>query len=189
MITLKNATIFILLSAAIALSVWSIFFSNSTTTTISKNATTGPDAIAEYVSATIFNKDGKVSLKVNAPKCMHYKENDSTNIFSPKIIVYRDSPQPWSIISDYAKAIHGMDQLNFWDHVVVHHLADSENPTTSLLTDFMTVYPDKKIAETDQLVTIIQPDSKIKAIGMLANLADNTIKFLSDVRGQYAPSA
>ena len=183
----RNLIISLLLLIAAGLSAWSILISKQTTLLVIKNPTEHPDAIMENVIATIINKEGKPSLKIETPKMIHYAKNDTTDITTPHVTVYRQSPKPWTIDSQYAQATHGIVQINFWNHVVIHHPDDKLNPTTTMQMASLTVFPDKQIAQTDQAVVLTQPDTTIHAIGMLANLDNGTIKLISQTRTEYVP--
>lgn len=186
MISLRNVLIGLLLLAAIILSAWSIFLSTHPTFPSKKNSNE-PDAFMENVVAVIMNKQGMPALKVFTPQMVHYFQNDATTITKPHVIVYRDSPEPWHINSDYAVAYKGTTQINFQNHVVINHLADVSNPKTVLQTSSITVFPDQQLATTRQPVVIEQPDTIVHGVGLLANLNDGTVKLLSAAEGQYAP--
>lgn len=147
-----------------------------------------PDAMMEGVIATIINKEGAPALKIETPKMVHYLREDTTNITSPHITVYRDSPKPWHIHSDSATATKGINQIIFHDHVVINHDHDTENPSTLIKTTVLTVFPNKKVAETNDPIILVQPDTIIHAVGMFADLNDGTVKLLSNARGEYVPS-
>jgi lipopolysaccharide export system protein LptC len=188
-LSLKNSASGFLLIIAVGLSIWSILISKKPlplTTTTSQNR---PDAIMENVTAIILNKEGAPSLKIEAPKMIHYAENDATDIQKPHITLYRQSPEPWYINSNYAKATQGIEQIFFWDHVVIHHPRDIANPATTMTTVSLTVFPSQQLAKTNDNVTLIQPDTIINGLGMLANLNDGTIQLLAQARGEYVPSS
>lgn len=184
MISLRNSLISLLFLAALMLSIWSIFLSTHSSVSAKKNPNL-PDGFMENVVAIVINKQGLPALKVFTPRMVHYLENDTTGILKPHVIVYRNSPQPWHINSDYAFAYQGTTQINFQNHVVINHLADISNPATVLQTSAITVFPDKQIATTRQPVIIQQPGTIVHGIGMLANLNDGTVKLLSAAQGQY----
>lgn len=189
LISFKNMTLGLLLIAAAALSLWSIWLTRQSSPThpISSNR---PDAFMEDVTALIINKEGKPVLKVVAPKMTHYPADDSTDINTPTITVFRkESPNPWFINANHAKTIQGIQQINFWENVVIHHPADKRNPLTTMHTNSLTVFPEKQIAETQEPVVIKQPASTIHAIGMLANLNDATVRLLSQAREDYVPNS
>jgi lipopolysaccharide export system protein LptC len=188
--SLKNITISSLLLLAGGLSVWSILFSQPSSSTSVNRAANRPDAFMEEVVATVIGKEGKPILKVVSPKMVHYPENDSTDITTPQITVYRkESVNPWFINSTYAKATQGTDKILFWDNVVIHHPSDKDTPNTTMKTNSLTVFPGKLIAQTDDAIQINQPASTIHAIGMLANLNDGTVKLLSQAREEYVPNS
>lgn len=188
MLTIKNFIFSALLLLAIALSGWSIFIAKKALPSTA-NQTHQPDAFMENVVTTVMNKEGKPALKVAAPKMVHYAENDMTDITTPHVTVFRQSPQPWYIDSDFGKALNGTEEINFSSHVVIHHPNDSENPLTIMKTATLTVFPDKQTAQTDAAITITQPDATIYAIGMLANLTNGTVQLLSQARGEYVPTS
>ncbi len=184
----KNSTMTFLLLIAFLLSAWSILLTKHARPLLVKHANE-PDAFMENIVATIMNKQGSPSLKIEAPKMTHYAEDDTTHILHPRVTVYRHSPQPWFIHSDYADASKGTQEIIFSDNVVIHHPADIANPNTTMETLSLTVFPDKQQAETHNPVTIMQPDTTIHAIGMLADLNNGTVKLLSEAKGDYVPAS
>ncbi len=188
MLSLKNLIISFLLILTLGLSLWSILDSKRPEI-MTTHSTQRPDAFMENVVATIINNDGMPSLKVEAPKMVHYIENDTTDILTPHITLYRESPEPWSIDSRHAKATQGLDKIYFWEDVVIHHVNDSANPTTTMTTATLTVFPNKQIAQTNDNVTVIQPSTTIHGLGMLANLHEGTVQLLSKAQGEYIPNA
>jgi lipopolysaccharide export system protein LptC len=178
----------LLIIFAAGLSSWSILISQKPRIT-APGKSTEPDAFMENIIATIINKEGARSLLIESPRMVHYTDNDTTVIESPHITVYRDSPEPWHINSDFAKATQGTNKIFFWSNVVIHHPVDESTPITTFKTNTLTVYPKEKIAQTADEVTLTQPESIVHAIGMTANLNDGEIKLLSQARGEYVPSS
>ncbi len=185
----KNSTMGVLLVIAITLSAWSIVLSNQSVSSNADDDNDQPDAYMENVAALILNKEGNPALKIEAPKMVHYVENDTTYITQPHVTVYRQSPQPWYINANTARALNGIEQIIFSDNVIINHPPDSENPNTIMKTASLTVFPDKQQAETNHSVVITQPDTIVHAVGMLADLNEGTIKLLSEAKGDYVPSS
>lgn len=177
----------LLLILAAGLSSWSILISKKAHITPSGKATE-PDAFIEKVTATIINKEGVRSLLIESPRMVHYAENDTTLIETPHVTIYRDTPEPWHVNSDYAKATQGTNKIFFWSNVVIHHPYDESTPITTFKTNTLTVFPQQKIAQTDDEVILVQPETIVHAVGMTANLNDGEIKLLSQARGEYVPS-
>ena len=117
MLSLKNSVIGFLILLTLGLGIGSIWVTKHPDIA-SQDAANRPDAFMENVIAIVINKEGNASLKVESPKMVHYAVNDTTDIAMPHITLYRQSPEPWSINSNYAKATQGLDKL-FWDNVVI----------------------------------------------------------------------
>lgn len=188
-LTFKNFIISLLLIVAASLSCWSIFLSIHSEKKVTQNFSNQPDAIMEGIIATVMNKDGKPTLKVETPKMVHYVENDRTELTKPHLTIFRNSPEPWYVEALHGKTVQGINEITFWDNVVIHHLADHDNPITTMKTQALTIFPNQQLAETKEAISVIQPDTRIDAIGMLANWNEGTVKLLSQAREEYVPSS
>ena len=103
----RHSTVFVLFLMAFMLSGWSVLLSRQQTAHTHEQ-TNEPDAFMENVVALVMNRQGSPSLKIEAPKMVHYLTADATHIYSPRVTVYRESPAPWTINADQADASNGM---------------------------------------------------------------------------------
>ncbi len=186
----RNLLFSILLLTALFLSGWSAFIIYNKKTASSLDENGKPDAFMEEVVATVIDKQGKPSMTIVSPKMLHYLEKDRTDIVKPLLTLYRNSHQkatkPWRLTANHAKALQGVSQIFLWENVVINHPGDQQDVKTMLLTQALTVFPEKQFAETQGPVTIMQPNTKIHAIGMNANLNTGAVKLLSQTRGEYS---
>lgn len=187
--TSRNIFITFLLLIAGGLSTWSILLTSKPSFVVLENKNNQPDAIMENIVTTVMNKTGTPALKVETPMMMHYAENDSTELLTPHVTVYRQSPEPWHIKAKHARTQKGVSEILFWGNVVIHHLADTTNPMTTMRTPTLTVFPDQQIAKTEEAVVLTQPDTIIRAVGMLANWEAGTVRLLSQAREEYVPKS
>lgn len=185
--TYKYSALSLLMMIVVGLATWTTLLSyppqNPT-----KVTSPLPDAFMEDVTALIMDKQGKPSMKIITPKMIHFADNDTTQLASPQLTLYRKSPKPWYVTANYAQATQGIENVHFWDNVEIHHAADGMNPATLIKTSTLMVHPNKKTAETDEVVTLIQPNLVVKATGMKADMNSGDIKLLSQARGEYVPS-
>ena len=148
-----------------------------------------PDAYMEDVSAVFMDQFGKPKMKIVTPKLTHYLNNDTTQLDDPQLTIYRQSPTPWYISSHYAKATHGIDNVDFRENVTIHHPADANMPATIIKAPTLIVHPTDQTAETNEEIELIQPNIIVKAMGMRANMNSGNIQLLSKARGEYVPDA
>lgn len=186
--TYKNVSLNLSILASIGLAIWTTFLSYRPEEIAPVTNSSLPDAYMENINATIMDKEGNLKMKIIAPKMVHFLEGDATQLTSPQLTLYRNSPVPWFITSKFAKATQGADNVDFWDDVIIHHPADQKNPATVIKTTTLTVHTNKQTAETRDLITMMQPNFTVKAVGMFANMDSGNINLLSQARGEYVPS-
>ena len=184
----RNALISFITILTVLFAVW-ITFAYQTKTHLPTQTNSLPDAEMENVVTTIMNEQGNPKIKIVTSKLIHYAENNTTHLSDPFITLYHQFPQPWTISSDYAKAIDGIDQVNFQGNVIIRHVTTSTQPATIIKTDTLTVYPNKQTAETNDPITLMQPNTLIKAVGMFADMNNGDIKLISQARGEYVPNS
>jgi len=187
MLSKKNLSFFFLLFTALLLSTWSAFIIYQKKAAAAKDDPGRPDAFMEEVIATIIDKQGKLSIRIVSPKMTHYPKGDTTEITKPYLTLFRHQTQakPWHLSAEHARALQGTDQILLWENVTIQHPGDLQNEQTTLLTPTLTVFPSKQLAETLDPITILQPDTKISAIGMNADLASGAVTLLSQTKGEY----
>lgn len=185
--TYRHTFLTLFIFATIAAMVWTSYFSNHAPSKPIVIVDNAPDAFMEDVVSTTLDKQGKPKLILKTPKMIHFSKDDTTRLVLPHLTLYRESPQPWYITSKYAKASQGIETVNFWEEVEVTHAADLHSPDTKIKTTALTVYPNKKTAETTEFITMIQPNMIVTATGMFADMNTGDVKLLSEARGQYDP--
>ena len=186
--TYKNSIISLTIALAVCMSAF-MTLSYRPDASPRQNEKQIPDAYMENVTTIILDKFGKISLKIVTPKMVHYAKDDLTDFINPQLTLYHRSPNPWFIASKTAKAWHGIDNVIFSDDVTIHHPANYNNPATVIKTRSLTVHPNTKTAETAEPITMIQPNSIMKAIGMQADMDSGNIKLLSQAQGEYVPDS
>ncbi|HLB42998.1 MAG TPA: LPS export ABC transporter periplasmic protein LptC [Gammaproteobacteria bacterium] len=186
--TYKNTIITSITMMAVLLAVW-ITLSFQPKQLVLPQAISQPDAVMEDVVTTMMNKQGKPTIKIITPKLVHYADNNTTHLTAPAVTLYRQSPQPWYITSKYAKATDGINRVDFWGNVIIRHTLIANHPITVIKTSTLTVYPNQQTAETNDPITLVQPNTLIKAIGMFADMNSGDIRLLSQARGEYVPTS
>lgn len=186
--TYKNVTLNLIVLAFIGIALWSTILSYRSEKKTLPIDTSLPDAFMENVNAMVMDKEGKLKLKIIAPKLIHFIKDDSTKLISPQLSLYRKTPVPWLVTAKFALAKQGADHIDFWDDVQINHPIDQNQPATLIKTQQLFVHTREQRAETAELITMIQPNFNIQAKGMKAYMDSGNINLLSQVRGQYVPN-
>jgi len=186
--SLKPAIISLTIFLSVFLAVWATFSLYSSKTNSSTQGSATPDAFMEDVVAVILDKQGKPKMKIVSPKMVYYSKDDSTHLEAPQLTIYRKSPKPWYVSAKEAIATEGTEHVHFKNDVMIQRAADRNNPATVIKTTTLLVHPNTQIAETNDPITLIQPNITVNGIGMYADMNNGDIKLLSDARGEYVPS-
>jgi lipopolysaccharide export system protein LptC len=131
-------------------------------------------------------EDGRLLYELQAREAEQVGSNRVT--FTDVQIKY--SPQsdvPWSVNADTATIYADEQRVQLEGHVSAVSRAGFSGNETEIRTQYLDVYPEEFLAETDDRVQIRIGERSLTATGMLASLRDNQVKLKSNVRGKFAP--
>lgn len=146
-----------------------------------------PDYIVDNLSAMRMGETGAADYTLAAAKMMHYPDDDTTILTTPKFVSHRAAQAPVTITASQAVVSADGEHVYFQDNVRVTRAADRESSELVVRTDFLHVVPDLSIARTDRTVTITDAATTVTAVGLELNSETRVIKLLSRVRGSYDP--
>jgi lipopolysaccharide export system protein LptC len=147
-----------------------------------------PDAIVENFSATKLNEQGVPSFIMAATKMLHYPDDDSTTLESPRITML-SAGQP----AIHASAKRGTisskgEEVFLHDDVEVLRETSAQRDQLTLQTEYLHIIPDQDLANTDRAVTIVDAHNIVHATGMEMDNKTRTLKLLSQVRSEHVPN-
>lgn len=128
-----------------------------------------------------FDDQGLLDFTLNSDSVRHDPRNGSARLSNPHLEVFRDGNLQW--ITDAQLGIvsqHG-NQVKLRQRVVVRSADEQSIMTTPTLI----IYPEKKLAKTEQPVTLRNPHGFTRSIGLTADLNQKRIDLHQQVRGQY----
>jgi lipopolysaccharide export system protein LptC len=152
-----------------------------------------PDAFAENIKATRYDKTGQIASELTIPKLVHYPQNNVTVFFNPKMLLFYKNQQPWVITSDKGTANQGFDQIVLSGHVILHQQAGINNHESTITTEKMLIDTKSQIATSNEPIHMQQIEKNgtvmiMQAIGIKAFQKTGEIQLLSKVRGEYVPA-
>jgi lipopolysaccharide export system protein LptC len=148
-----------------------------------------PDFIVEKLTGVRMGESGAASYSLSAAKMVHYSDDDTTLLASPKFVSYGSSKATVTITASEGVVSGKGDHVYFQDDVRVTRAAHAGASDLVMRTTFLHVVPDQHIAMTDRLVTLSDDANTVTAVGLEMNNATRVIKLLSKVRGTYDPGS
>jgi lipopolysaccharide export system protein LptC len=177
----------ILLLAVIASGTYLTFNAAKKVTSIHINAAENPDFFMTNAVYVDLDANGEIHNQINTSKITHFTTDNTYYFDAPHLQMYSSNEQPWDISAIKGKSEHGKEKIYLWENVNLHQLAGKNNAEILVNTTKLTIYTDRKFAETDQPLTISQAGTTVTSIGAQADFLHGTIKLLSRVKGQYQP--
>jgi lipopolysaccharide export system protein LptC len=147
-----------------------------------------PDYIVEKLSAVLLGETGAASYSLAAAKMVHYPDDDTTLLTSPRFVSYGTPKAPVTVTASEGVVSAKGDHVYFQDDVRVTRAAYENASELVMRTTFLHVIPDLHIARTDRSVIVSDDANTVTAVGLEMNSETRVIKLLSNVRGTFEPS-
>lgn len=134
-------------------------------------------------SSYFYNISGALDYLVVASGAKHYEFDNSSFFSDPEITFFNIKKEAsWNITSEEAKILN--NKLYLYENVDIKSLL-SDSKLKQILTTNVTIELDKKIATSDDFVTMYGSNLKSTGIGMIASLPNKKADILNDVKSSY----
>ena len=147
----------------------------------------GADYFLVGADISQYGTNGSLVTTLESSSITHYPHNDTTLLQKPVMISYSNPEEVFKSVSEYGKLLPGNRDLELWDDVVMTQTKLANNETLRMNTDFITIYSEQDMADTDRPVLITSTTSVTRAIGMTAYYKQGLLKLKSRVRGVHEP--
>ena len=146
------------------------------------------DAYSNGVTTVLYDIDGKVEYTLEAAQQIHYLDN-TTALSNPNVHLYQGADARWNIVARSGRILAAeqserIDQLDLSDDVELFRSDETGNAMT-LTTSFLSLFPNTETMQTDREVLMTTNNLRQTAIGMHADLQQDTLTFLTQVKGRY----
>ncbi len=147
-----------------------------------------PDTIVENFEVRRFDALGFLQHTLTAARMVHYPDDDTAVIVSPRLTLHR--PPPTTVEARTAQIASRGEQIVLLDEVRVTRSGLEGKPDTVLTTTRMDIWPETEIARTTAPVTITQGASQVHGEGGLSIDQKNLIYVLEGpVTGTFFSSS
>ena len=155
-------------------------------------AGTGVIGNADYTMSgftlTTMDPDGATQYRLTSAQLVHYEGETTAQFEQPEVTVYGEGRPVWQIVSDQGELTAAGDEVHLLGHVTISKINEDETQSpVTIITKNLLLYPEQKLAQTDEGVEIRQASGTLWGTGMRANLAAQQFELLTDVRGWYVP--
>jgi lipopolysaccharide export system protein LptC len=142
---------------------------------------TGPDSFVSGMHLDVMDASGQLSYRVTADNMVHYPNVDQLELQRPLIDLQQHNGNTWRISAETGESADSGDLVRLLGKVNIHRSGVS-GPLQVRTRDLL-VKPEQAYATTDSAATITAPGLRVEAVGIEADLDDNTLELHHRVRG------
>jgi lipopolysaccharide export system protein LptC len=142
-----------------------------------------PDLYMEQATITQYGDDGAIRYHLVSAEVRHYDAEGLTRLVAPTLTLNRAPQPPWfaraqaGFVHDTnAEGARTAEVILLRDDV---HLEQREPNHVEIMSQTLTIYPDRQFAETDQPVIIDTASGRSTAVGMTGDLRTGLLKLSS----------
>lgn len=157
----------VLIALLAALTLWLERASHTDDTGRRASARHDADYYVEHFTVRRFAADGSLQHTIIADKMVHFPDDDSTTVTTPRLLYYSGRETVVTARTAWLDKEGKHVRLN--DDVRIVRAAGAEAPETVITTSILFVTPDDEYAYTDAPVTITQGKSVVNGVGLEAN--------------------
>ena len=144
-----------------------------------------PDSMADNFIVRRFDKTGQIKYRLTGPHFVHFPDDETSELTSPRLVSYHPDSPPVTVTSDHAKITGKGETVFLWDNVVLTRTATPERPEMVARMPELTAQPDLGLAFTGSPIEITQGQSWVTGVGAQIDNNNSTLVLHSQVRGQY----
>jgi LPS export ABC transporter protein LptC len=182
--------LFIVVSVGIGL-LWIEDYTTQSTQENNEGVSLLPDYYGEGLKNLTFSVSGALEHQLDAHRSVHFPEQRITELTQPRIKIIADDGQVWTIQSLSGLHVEDDKKLVLNQNVQISPTTYSElnnNEDAGIIrTSKLTLFIESKIAKTNQPVEVISLNARIDAVGMIINMDQQRVEFLSQVKAKYVP--
>ncbi len=178
----RGVLILCLLAGAL-LSGWAVWtHRNPTVQAVAANAR--PDYVLHDFELTSLNAEGRESFTLRAPQLERRPNDQTMSLTTPVFQVPDGEGKYWDIRSKEGWVSADQKEIRLIGDVKANSPADDLRPIT-MNTERLNVFPGQSRANTDAVVTIVQPGSILRGRGFAVSTTTKRYVFRSEVKSRY----
>jgi lipopolysaccharide export system protein LptC len=144
-----------------------------------------PDYLVHDFTSTSYNRLGLAETTITAEKMLHFPDDDSTELISPRVVQDKPTQPRFTVRADRGVLAREGDEIFLYDNVYLVREPDDAHPSARMNTSFLHILRDRSIVRTDREVTIVEGRRSLSGRGMEYNNDSRELELRSDVTARF----
>jgi len=179
-----RTTLTIVLLVAALVSGWSVW-RHRAPPVASESIGGRPDYLLHDLELVALDDNGKESFTLRAPLMARNPDQGNMEMQSPVFLLPDSEGRYWNVTARSGWVAADGKELRLLGDVAV--TGPPQQRAVEMNTAQLNIYPDRDLATAPGAVTITQPGSILRGIGLETNLASKRYELKSQVRSRYVP--
>ncbi|WP_374339402.1 LPS export ABC transporter periplasmic protein LptC [Leeia sp.] len=144
-----------------------------------------PDYIIEQFEAQRYGPAGNLEYRLTAAHLEHYPDTDSSELRDARLVQMLPNQPQLVIVASRATLDRSQKRVIFNEGVIITQAAWQKQLPITLTTRNLTVWTDRKLAQTEAPLQLVQGSSRVDAVGMVMDQQARKITLKHHVRANY----
>jgi lipopolysaccharide export system protein LptC len=146
-----------------------------------------PDFLVENFTLTRYDTRGAPETTLAAAKMVHYPDDDSTELFAPRIVQQKMNEPRLRLSADHGKLSHDGEEVFLHGNVLLLREAGAGRGEARMDTSFLHVVSARSLVRTDREVSVSGPGRLLQGRGMEYRNDTGQLFLRDQVRGRFVP--
>jgi lipopolysaccharide export system protein LptC len=146
-----------------------------------------PDFLVENFTLTRYDARGAPEATLAAAKMVHYPDDDSTELFAPRIVQQKSNEPRLTLSADQGKLSHDGEEVFLHGNVLLLREPGAGRGESRMDTSFLHVVSARSLVRTDREVRVSEPGRLLQARGMEYRNDTGQLFLRDQVSGRFLP--
>ena len=146
-----------------------------------------PDYVVDNLKHTRFSAQGAVESTLAAAKMLHYPDDDSTELITPRVVQTKPSESRVTLTADRGALSQDGEEVFLYGNVLMVREGGPDRSETRMRTSFMHIVRAHSVIRTDREVEITEEDRVLSGRGMEYHNDSKQLFLREQVRGRFEP--
>jgi lipopolysaccharide export system protein LptC len=144
-----------------------------------------PDYLVTNFTTTTYNRDGAAETVMSAAQMVHYPDDDTTELVSPRVVQAKPNEPRLTVRADRGQLSRDGDEIFLYGSVLLVRDATPEKPEARMTTEFLHILRDRSLVRSDRPVKFVEGGRSLTGRGMEYNNESRELLLRHDVQARF----
>jgi lipopolysaccharide export system protein LptC len=144
-----------------------------------------PDYLVTNFTTTTYNRDGVAETVMSAAQMVHYPDDDTTELFSPRVVQAKPNEPRLTVRAERGQLSRDGDEIFLYGSVLLVREATPEKPEGRMTTEFLHILRDRSLVRSDKPVKFVEGGRSLTGRGMEYNNESRELLLRHDVQARF----